>query len=269
MKVCTRLLAGLTFLLGTVLLLLSLAGGVYVWMIKEPVTAKATHVFGRVEAALGAADKGLAHVKASLNNAAERLDDAKAKQRQVAQGPQRNTLRRTLARTALQSMAPDLGDAHEKLHTVAEAAVVVNSVLEDVGNFPFLSASGLDVDGMAAMNRQLAAVGPAAWEMSRLFGASGPDPDSDAASAELSKIERALEAMHGLIAAYEPRLTEVRQRTEGLKSRTLFWITPATVFISFVCFWIALSQVSLLFHACSWWKGSACAVTPTGPVRPT
>ena len=261
MKFCNRILAGITILFGVAALLLSVTVGIGVWVVKGPVTAKANHVVGRVEAALDVADKGLAHVKTSLNNAAERLDDAKKQQTKLAQEPQRNTLRRTIARTALQSIAPEIGDAHEKLHTVAEAAVVVNSVLQDVGNLPFLSFSGLDHEGMAAMNSQLARVGPAAWDMSRLFGTPGPEPDSDAATAELSRIERALETMQGLIAAYHPRLAGVRQRTEELKSRTLSWITLTAFLVSFVCFWIALSQVSLLCHARSWWRHSGCDKT--------
>jgi len=46
-----------------------------------------------------------------------------------------------------------------------------------------------------------------------------------------------------------PQLAQVRQRAEALKSRALPWITPAALLI-----WIALSQVSVLFHAWSWWK---------------
>ena len=46
-----------------------------------------------------------------------------------------------------------------------------------------------------------------------------------------------------------PQLAQVRQGAEALKSRTLPWITPAALFI-----WIALSQISVLFHVRSWWK---------------
>jgi hypothetical protein len=254
MKVGKRILAGLTLLLGTAGLLLSLAGGVGVWIVKEPVTARATRVFARIEAALDVADKGLDHVKTSLARAAERLDSVKQEQRKLAQGPRRNSaLGRLLARTVQQRVAPELGNAHETLHTVAEAAVVVNSVLEDVGNFPFLSAAGLEVGPLTEINSRLADVGPAAWELSRLLGAPGPEPDADAA-AQLSRVERSLKRMRGLIAEYEPRVRQVRQRTEEWKSRTLPWITPAAVLVSLVCFWIALSQVSLLFHAWSWWR---------------
>lgn len=223
------------------------------WIVKGPATAKATRVFGRVEAALDVAEQKLNQVNSSLARAAERLDGAREEQRRIAQDPQQNNaLRRALARTVQQRIAPEIGDAHEKLHAVAEAAVVVNSVLEDVGNLPFLSASGMDLDRLAEMNGRLADVGPAAWELSRVLGE--PEPDSDAASTQLSRIERALQTVRDMIAEYQSQVTQVRQRVEELKSRTLPWITPAAVLLSLVCFWIALSQISLLAHAWSWWK---------------
>jgi hypothetical protein len=255
MRVCRRALAGLALLLGAVGLLLSLAGGIGVWVIRPTVSAKATLVFGRVEAALDVADQALAHVKTSLERAAERLDKVREEQRQLAREPQRaDAARRFLARTVQQRVAPELGNAHEKLHTVAEAAVVVNSVLEDVGNFPFLAVTGLDVDRLTAINGDLSRVESSAWEMLRLLGEPGPEAGSDAA-ARLSQVERALQMMRGLIAEYEPQLAQVRQRTEALKARTLPWITPAAALVSLACFWVALSQVSLLAHAWSWWKG--------------
>jgi hypothetical protein len=258
MNVGKRILAGLILLLSTVVLLLSLAGGVGVWVVKEPVTAKATRTFERIEAALDVAERNLDQVKTSLNRAAERLDSAREEQRKLAQEPQPNSaFQRIAARKVLPRIAPDLGNAHEKLHTVAEAAVVVNSMLEDVGNFPLLSVTGLDVERLTEINNRLAEVGPAAWDLSRLLGEPGPEPDADAAGAQLSRIERTLQTMQGLIAEYQSRVTEARQRAEALKSRTLSWITPAAILISVVCFWIALSQVSLMSHAWSWWKRSA------------
>ena len=252
MNACKRILAGLALLLSAAGLLLSLAAAVGVWVVKGPWTDRATHVFERVEAKLDVADQGLDHVKSSLARASERLDAAREEQRKLAQEPQRQgALGRMLARTVQQSVAPQIGDAHEKLHTVAEAAVVVNAVLEDVGNVPFLSAAGLDLDRLAEMNRQLADVGPAAWELSRLLGEPGQESD---AGAQLSRVDHTLKAMRRLVDEYEPQVAQVRQRTEALKATFFRWVTPASVIASLACFWVALSQVSVLCHAWSWWK---------------
>jgi hypothetical protein len=253
MKVFKRILAGSALLLGAAGLLLSLAAGVGAWVVKGPVTARATRIFGRMDAALDAADKGLDHVKNSLARAAEHLDSVKQEQSKLAQqAPKKAAQQRILARTVQQKISPELGDARGALQTVAEAAVVVNSVLEDVGNFPFLSAAGLDSGRLTEINSRLAKVGPAAWELSRLLGE--PEAGSGDAGAQLSRVEQALKTLRGLVAEYEPRLTQVRQRTEALQSTALSWITAAAVLVSLTCFWIALSQVSVLSHAWSWWK---------------
>lgn len=267
MKVCKRILAGFTLLLGLAGLLLSVAGGVGVWIAKEPVTTRTTHVFQRIEAALDVADRGLDRIQTSLTNASERLERVKEEQRQLAQEPrQNNTVRRLLARTVQQRVAPELGNAQETLHNVAEAAVVVNSVLDDLGNFPFLSRSGLDLDQLTEINTRLAEVGPAAWELSRLLGEPGSEADDDA-STQMSRVERSLQTMQRLIDEYEPRLTQVRQRTEELKTTILTWITTAVVVVSLVCFWVALSQVSVMAHACSWWRRSDRTISGQAEVR--
>jgi flagellar biosynthesis chaperone FliJ len=253
MMVCKRILAGLTFLLCVAGLLLSLTGGIGVWVVKEPATAKATKVFGRIEAALDVADQGLVHVQSSLDKAEERLASVKEEQRKLAQDPRNNRpLGRVMARTVQQTVAPEFDNAHETFHTVAEAAVVVNSILEDVGNFPFLSIPGLEGDDLTAINSSLSQVESSSWELARLFGE--PDSDAEAASNEMTRIERALKTLRGMLADYKNRVSQVRQRTEELKSRTFRWITPGSIIISAVCFWIALSQLSLMSHACSWWK---------------
>src|SRR5262249_4344275 len=123
--------------------------------------------------------------------------------------------------------------------------------------------SGLDMDRLAEMNSSLADMGPAAWELSRLLGE--PDPGSDAASNQMSRIERTLKTLQGLISDFEPRLTEIRQRTDDLKSKTLPRITSAVILISAVCFWIALSQVSLMSYAWSRWNHSHGNSPPSFP----
>jgi hypothetical protein len=113
------------------------------------------------------------------------------------------------------------------------------------------------------MNDRLATVAPAAWELSRLLGE--PEADSDAARNQVSRIERTLTTLRERIAEFEPQVTEVRRRTEWLKSRTLPRVMPAAVVISAVCFWVALSQISVACHAWSWWNRSSHDNSPTIP----
>ena len=256
MSVGKRLVAGLVMLLCVAGLLLSLGMGVGVWLVKAPLTARVTRIFERLDSGLDIVNQCLEHARTSLDRAAERLEAVKQEQRQLAQEPQRGmATRRIMARTIQQSIAPEFDNAHESLHTVAEASVVLNSVLEDLGNFPFLDATGLNVDRLKAINTQLSAVESSAWEFTRLLGESSSESDADTASASLSRMEQSLKTMQGWIAEYGPQAALVHQRTQELNTQTLRWITPASVTITLVCFWIAVSQISLFCHARSWWKG--------------
>jgi hypothetical protein len=233
------------------MLVLSFAGSVGVWIVKEPLTDRTTRVFGRIGQALDLADQSLDHFKTSLSNAAARLESVKEEQRK--QDPRNSsTVRRLMARTVQQRIAPEIGNAQETIHTVAEAAVVVNSVLEDLGNFPFLSIAGLDSARLTEIAGSLSQMESSAWELTRLLGE--PGLDSESADIQLSRIEHTLKTMQRLVAEYEPQFRQVRERTESLKANILRWITPSSVLISLVLFWIALSQISVLVHAWSWFR---------------
>jgi hypothetical protein len=163
-------------------------------------------------------------------------------------------MRRLLARKVQRTVAPQFNDATETLHTVAEAAVVANSMLEDAGNLPFLSVSGLDADHLTEINGRLSQVASSAWDLSRLLGETSAESDPDATGTQLSRVEQTLKRLRELVAEYQQEVRQVRERKEQLESRIFPWITPAAIVVSVVCFWFALSQVSLLCHARSWWK---------------
>jgi F0F1-type ATP synthase membrane subunit b/b' len=255
MLLCKRIIASLALLVAATALLLGLIAGVGVWVVKKPVTTRVTHVYGRVDAALDVAEQSLDQAQTTLATAAERLETVKEDRRQLAQQaqPRRGDLTRRLVAQQVQRMvAPEFSNAHETLDKVAGAAVVVNSVLDDLGNFPFLATTGLDTDRLAELNGALAQVGPAAWELSRVLGQ--PEEPLSAADTPLSRIEQTLKLLRAWIAEYKSQVREVRQQTTEIKTRALAWITPAAILVSFAGFWIALSQISVMTHAWSWLK---------------
>jgi hypothetical protein len=248
MNACKRLLAVVTMFLCLAVFLASSAGAIGIWIVKAPVRERLTHIYGRIESALDFADQSLEQVQASLARAAERLETVKEDQRKAAQDPQRAmAVRRIAARTVQRQIAPDLSDAHEKVHKIAEGIVVANSVLEDIGGIPFFETLGVDVERLAEINRRLSQVESSAWELTRLLG--DPDAESDG---ELSRVEQVLQTLQKLIAEYATRVTETRHRIEELKANIFRWLMPATILISATLFWIALSQISLFCHARAW-----------------
>ncbi|MGL4552403.1 MAG: hypothetical protein ACRC33_14585 [Gemmataceae bacterium] len=248
MNLVARVLIALACLTACAGLLLGLGGGVGVWLVKGPLTDKAAGLFGKADAALDKADRGIALVTASLANAAERLDAAR---REASREPTNALARRLMARTVQQTVAPMLGDAHLILTDVAEAAVVVKSVLEVAADSQDLEGTALDASRLLRLKGQLAGVAPAAWELSRLLGDGGPDADIDA---QYTRVEQILRAARQMAEEYGAQLAEIRGRARDAAARARGWLTPAATLLSAACFWVALSQVSVLAHARSWWK---------------
>jgi hypothetical protein len=261
MKFLKRILAGFTLLLAAAMLVFSLAAGIGIWFVRAPVMDQATTLLGRIEAALDAAGQGLNQVKASLGRAADRLNEVTEEQRELAREPRKSDKRRQLlAQKVQQRLAPVLGDSYAKLQKIAEAAVVINSVLEDVGNLPGLQVAGLEGNQLEAINSQLAAVSSSAWALSRLLGEPASAAGHDPVDEQLSQVEQSLQKIQTLLAQYEPRLTQVRQQTATLKARALGWITPGTFGIALVCYWIAFSQAVMMSRAWCWWRKSSTGV---------
>jgi hypothetical protein len=248
MNVCKRILGILALLLGAAGLLLGLAVGVGVWVVKEPVTASAAHISERVAAALDLAEKKLDHAQASLTTAAERLESVNKERSQLPRESQPGNLKwMAVSRLVQLKLGPMLNDAHRDLHDVAEAAVVVNSVLEDVGNLPFLAEKGLDLDRLAEINNRIASVGPMAWELSQLLGEADPKCDG-----QMSKVEKLVTKLLELVTDYQNQVKQVRQQTAALKAKVFAWITPAVILVSSVSFWIVLSELCVMSRAWSW-----------------
>lgn len=248
-----RVLAIIVVLVSVAGLLLALAGGVGIWTVKQSVTETVTGILDRIGEGIDVARENLQQVKVSLARAQERLSEARAENRRIAQEPENGpNLRRMMARSVTQFVAPELGDANAKMYDIAKASVVVNSILEDVGNFPLLDVAGFNVEEISSLNEQLAAVGPTAFELSRLL--NDPNASTADAEAQVSRIEQTVTALKGWVVKYEQMLADVQDRKVDLTNRTLPWITPGAILISLACFWIAVSQVGMLFHAQRWWR---------------
>jgi hypothetical protein len=134
---------------------------------------------------------------------------------------------------------------------VAATAVVVNSVLDELGNVTGHSVSGFDTKRLAEINASLATVSLAAWELSRRLGKGEPSTEADT---QLSGVEQGLQTLREWIGEYQTRVGQVRQRATEVKGSALSWITPAAIVISLVSFWIALSQICILTRTWSWFK---------------
>lgn len=249
------LLSVLVMVVAVVVGLAALAGGVGVWVVKAPLTARTTQLLDR-------ADKALEVAGVALREADTSLDRALASVQSVKEGHARLTGNTAQDRPALSLIAlslqdgllPQVHDARQRLLVAAEAAVAIQSVLGGIGDFPLLSISPLDQERLQQVSTDLGRVGASAQELrAMLTSAAGGDGVAPAAvGSRAGDIQQVLQEVRVLAAEYARKVAQVRTEVGTLRSRVLAWIGPATVVVSALLFWIALSQVSVLAHAWSW-----------------
>jgi hypothetical protein len=253
MKTCKRILAFFAFSLGLVGLLVSLALVVGVWVAKDAATSNVTKVFSRVDDTLGTVDKALVRVKSSLDNASNRLAAVKELQIKGGKAPaERIQSRRLLARSFVNEVAPELGDARGTFQNVADGVVVANNVMDNIGNYPLLSDSRMSSERLSEINTRLSQLEASALELSQLL--SEQEPDSEAIGDQLSKANEALSGLRRLVSDFETPFGEVHQKVETLKTRIHAAIMIAAILITCIFGWVAISQISIMAHAWSLWR---------------
>jgi hypothetical protein len=247
----------LVVLVAVVFLAAALGGSIGVWFVREPLTARATRVFDRVEAGLDASERGLGLANASLRKAAESVEAVQNGQAQLGRdaGQNRRALR-LIASQIDRSLAPQVEDTRRRLLSVAEAAVAVESVLGDLNEFPSVSVSGPGAERVQQTQAKLTELAALAQQLSGMVKDRGAAEGTASARVGTSvvNIAEVLQAIQALAAEIEERVASARQEVARLQSRTLTAIERGTVVVSLVLLWIALAQVSLLAHAWSWVK---------------
>jgi hypothetical protein len=244
-----RLIAFLFVILGVVGLLACLAGIAACWYFRPGVTGKATHACERTEVVLEVTNKSLKRVEASLAQA--RTDLATVPKEPPA--PQLSPLKKAALRQVTNGFVPQLENAGQTLNTVADAAVVLNSLLEGMGQIPLVHMTPLDMDQVQGAAGKVKELGETARTLNTLLDEmSGNDADQTTA-----RIEDGLAQAISRIGELTKRLTDARDQIQEIHANLGRWLTTAAIVLTVLLAWIALGQLCLVLQGRQLWRGDA------------
>jgi hypothetical protein len=244
-------------LLSVAFLVPSLGGSIGIWSVRTPVTTRATRVFDRVDAGLGACERGIGQANASLRKAMKNVEAIRDGHARLGRDTGENRVALRLIATQIEhGLAPQVEDTRQRLLAVAEAAIAVNSVLGDLNEFPSVSVSGPDAERVKQTQSKLTELAALAEQ---LYGmVKGPKAaegeDHAALGSRVTNIDQLLKAIQAMAAQIEQKVVAARQEVTEIRSRTLAAIDPATVIGSLVLLWIAISQLGMAAHGWAWLK---------------
>src|SRR5262249_32985036 len=151
-----RMMAVLFLFLGGVGLLLCIAGLVGIWPARTAVETRLSQLFERVEGLLAAGSEDLHIVRGAIARGRESLiEDTKPPAPMPQDAANRRLLLKTLSKTLSRELPPKTVDLRATMTRVAEASVVLQVVLADVGKLPLGAANRAEDDRLEGVGELL------------------------------------------------------------------------------------------------------------------
>jgi hypothetical protein len=258
MSAIRRALALVSVLLSLVFFVACAAGIAGAWVVKKPLTERATRLFTRTEAILNETAENLQGARNVLKQAQQSLGTVQANSLKLGDDPKQNSpIVQSIVQQVASNLAPKVGDVRQTLGSVTEAAVVANTVLDNLNEIPLVSVSHLDTDQLQATSDQLTTLAAKAQQLSALLPEkNAKDASAAAVNGPAASMEDILRTLQSVADEYEPRVVELKDRVGEVRSHLVRWIDWGTIGLTLVLGWLALSQVSMLCHGWGWLRSS-------------
>jgi hypothetical protein len=254
-----RVVGLLAFLLSLVFFCACAYGIVETWLLKPKLMQSMGQALGHVDDVLGVTAKGIGEVQTALAQASANLQDVKSASTK-SEGD--DASRRLALKLAAWKISNEFGfqisSIRATLTGVSQAAVVLDTLMQDFDKAPLKPVPKVDVERLQASTERLAEVGKSAQELAQLL--SNPSDTGTAISSanvttRTTPIEKTLKEVQAVAAEFEVKVADSKLRVEWLQPNAPNWINWGTLAATGVLFWIAVSQVSLMCHSWGWIKG--------------
>jgi hypothetical protein len=253
MKVLRRLFGALVLLLATIGIVACVAAIVGIWILRQNVAQKVEIAYGRLDTGLKRLTDANQKVKGALDGA--RMDLKRYNNeasRFGADNPNRNSLRRQLL---LQTVGPRIGELGGRLDTVADAAIVVASLLQSLQELPLADGSGINPEDLNRASSQATELSAAILNLQAAVNNDNPAADREIADAT-SQIDSMLQQGEATVAGWQTDLNHAQSELASFKARLLAWLLLGAIAVTVVAAWSALGQLSLFAHGWKWCFGA-------------
>ena len=253
-----KILAWILIILGSLFLVLSVAGIFAIWIYNEPLTQKVETQLTNVDSELSIAQATLTSSEAELARALRILDASEAALKKLTQ--QTNSAENlfdNIQNTLDDRLLPELRTTRTRIVSARTALESLQSVLTGVGNF----IPGLDlgmpgkvvtdlISSTKSLDAEIANVENMAEQASTFVGDTSFLMGGDLTETRKS-LQRFLDSIHD----YQSKVDGWRQEASDLKENAPKWIDQASLGLTFFLLWFGISQFAILLFGLNILRG--------------
>jgi hypothetical protein len=256
MKLLRRIGAPIVLILCTIGILCCIAAVVAVWMFRQAASGKVENVAERLDTGLQRALDTTNSVHLALAQARDKVasvneESAHLRDNGDKKGPTTVVLRKLIR----EQLGPRVNELDGRMATLSDAAVAVTSLLESLQELP-AAQSRVNTEKL----ERLAEQAPQLVAALQRLQATVSDGDREVAGQEVaaaaSQVDLVLQRCQGLLEDWQSDLDAARQDLLQVKTKALTWLLRATIAVTVIGAWVAVSQVSLFVHAWKWWRSA-------------
>jgi len=252
-----KIIAGTLIAISSILLGLSIAGIVLVWMFKEPLTQVSTARLRSIDNELAQAQTALQNAELELERTLRTVDAAeKSLVTLKADFAQAKTLFGDVNGTQDTQLLPGLKASREKIDQAQSSLQDLQATLAKINALPFVN---LNIPGDKALADLIASTGSLDTQISQVedlvkTASTFMGDASYLMGGDLTEINNNLQNFQIVVKEYDQKLSGWRDQLAKLIRSLPGWIETASIGLTIFLLWFGFSQFSLILHGLSFWR---------------
>jgi chromosome segregation ATPase len=254
-----KILAWILIILGSLFLVISIAGIFAVWIYNEPLTQKVNAQLSDIDNQLAQAEVTLQSSEEELARALRILDISQASLEKLTQQTSNAaTLFDNIQGTLDDQLIPELKTTRGRIQSAQTTLESLQSVLKSVGSFipgVDLSAPGKVVADLItstkSLDTEISNVEAIALQASTFVGDT-----SFLLGGDLTGTRDSLQRFLTSIQEYQGKVADWRRQVADLKTNAPKWIDQASMALTIFLLWFSISQFGLLMHGLNMLRGA-------------
>ncbi len=256
MRTLERALAVVIVVVSTLVLLLSLAGIVGTWIVRDKLSTALVDLITNVETMAASVKQGLDQLDATLTQAGDQVTALEQGVQTLGTNAEENKPLLTGLSGAIKgALGPLLDKAQELMTSLSEAVAAVNSAIEAINAIPFLSADIPEITALDELSQELESFSSEVQGLVTTIDEKSSEIINGVTSTlttPLSKMGGTLDQMEATISGLSQQVGDVQQGLSNLQSAVPKWLTLGAVVFTVGWLWLALSQAALFVLG---WRG--------------